>query len=217
VTAATLSGRVFYRGPHPPRRALDLSGDPACAEHAPAETLVEDLVVDPSGGLANAVVFLEDGLPQGRYPVPPGRPSIDQRGCVYRPRVVAVMVGQELEFLNSDPTTHNIHPAPRENRAWNRSQVAEAIPIRDTFDREEIAIPIRCNVHPWMQAWVAVIGHPFFAVTGEDGSYRIQGVPPGEYGIGVWHEKLGRRSARTRLAPQEEVTLELDFPAGDGA
>jgi len=215
-TAATLTGRVLYDGPEPRPAEIDLGADPACAQSASGPVHAEDLVVNGNGTLRNALVFVKEGLPAGRYSVPSGTVVLDQRGCMYRPRVIGVMVGQEIEITNSDPTTHNIHPTPKENREWNRSQIPGGVPFRDSFAREEIAIPLRCNVHPWMKAWVAVLRHPYFAVTGEDGAFEIRNLPPGEYTVEVWHEKLGTAVRKVALSPGGAGTVEFTLGGAGG-
>jgi plastocyanin len=209
TTAASLSGRILYQGPEPKPVRIDLGADPACAAGNAEPVYSQDLVVSSGGTLGNALVFVKDGLPAGRYPVPRDAVILDQKGCIYHPRVVALMVGQDLEITNSDSTTHNVHPIPRENREWNRSQFAGAEPIRESFGREEVAVPIKCNVHPWMKAWVAVLKHPYFAVTGEDGKFEIGNLPPGEYTIEVWHEKLGTIDRKVTLGASQAGKLEV--------
>ncbi len=209
TTAATLTGTVLYDGPEVRPAEIDLGADPACSEATAGPVAAEDLVVNGNGTLRNAVVFVKEGLPAGRFRAPADTVTLDQRGCMYRPRVIALMVGQELEITNSDPTTHNIHPTPKENREWNRSQIPGGVPFRDSFAREEIAIPLRCNVHPWMKAWVAVLKHPYFAVTGETGAFQIKSLPPGEYTVEVWHEKLGTAVRKVALSPGGAGSVEF--------
>ena len=118
--------------------------------------------------------------------------ALNQSGCRYHPHVLGVMAGQTIKIVNGDPTTHNIHPTPKDNREWNESQAPQAAPLEKTFAREEIMLPVKCNQHPWMRMFVNVVKNPFYAVTGPDGKFEIKGLPPGDYTIAFVHEKLRR-------------------------
>jgi hypothetical protein len=216
-TAASVSGEVRYQGPQVKPVPIDMGADPACAKSNAEPVYAQDLVVNSNGTLRNALVFIKDGLPPGKYPLPKSQPSLDQKGCMYHPRVIGVMVGQEFQIGNSDPTMHNIHPSPKENREWNRAQIQGGAPFHDHFSHKEIAVPVKCNVHPWMKAWIAVLEHPYFAVTGEDGSFEIQGLPPGDYTIEVWHEKLGTMDQKVTLAPKQAGHADFTLAGGSGA
>lgn len=213
-TACSVSGRIVYDGPAPAPVPIDLSADPACAREHPQPVYAQDLLVGPERGLRNALVWIEAGAPEGRYPLPDATPRLNQAGCLYEPRVLAVRLGQPLEISNGDATFHNVHAIPKDNREWNRSQVPGGDSFDETFAREEIGIPLRCNVHPWMRAYVSVLRHPFFDVTGEDGRYAIAGLPPGEYTLAVWHEKLGTRERRLALAARESASVDFTFGVG---
>ena len=216
-TAASVSGQVRYEGPPVRPVPIDMGADPACAKVNTGPVFAQDLVVNADGTLRNALVFIKDGLPAGKYPLPKSQPTLDQKGCMYHPRVLGVMVGEDFEIQNSDPTMHNVHPSPKENREWNRAQIQGGAPFHDHFSRKEIAVPVKCNVHPWMKAWIAVLAHPYFAVTGEDGSFEIQGLPPGDYTIEVWHEKLGTSDQKITLAPKQAGRADFKLGGGSGA
>jgi Carboxypeptidase regulatory-like domain len=132
---------------------------------------------------------------------------------MYDPHVIAVMTGQNIEVKNDDQTTHNIHPMPKDNREWNKSQPPGAAPISDSFARAENAIPVKCNVHPWMKSYIAVFKHPYFAVTGKDGSFQLPNLPPGEYTVEAWHEKLGTMTQKITVAAGESKTVDFTFKA----
>ena len=121
------------------------------------------------------------------------------------------LVNQPLQVTNSDMTTHNIHPVPKDNREWNQSQPPGAAPLMETFAREEVAIPVKCNVHPWMRSYICVVGHPFYAVTGDDGSFTIKGLPPGDYTIEAWHEKYGKQETKVTVGPKESKAADFTF------
>jgi hypothetical protein len=130
--------------------------------------------------------------------------------------VVAVRANQELKVVNADPTTHNIHPAPNNNREFNQTQ-PPGMPLSVTFAREEIAIPVKCNIHPWMRSYIAVFKHPYFAVTGKDGTFEIGNLPPGAYTITAWHEKLGTAFQKITIGESETETVEFAFKAAPGS
>ena len=139
---------------------------------------------------------------------------------MYEPHVVALMAGQTLEVKNDDQTTHNIHPMPKDNREWNTSQPPGASPIDNSFARQEVAIPVKCNVHPWMKGYIAVLKNPFFAVTTKDGKFDLKGLPPGTYTIEAWQEHYGTVDQQVTIGPKESKSVDLSFnasapPAGD--
>jgi plastocyanin len=209
ANAGTITGKVAYTGAAPKLAKIKMDAEPACAAKHSTPPMTQDVVLNGNGTLRYAIVYVKSGLPAGDYPVPSTPAILDQDGCEYRPHVLAVMAGQEIQIKNSDDTTHNIHPLPTQNREWNKSQPAGAEPLREAFAREEIAIPVKCNVHPWMKAYVGVFKHPFFAISGEDGSFTIPNVPPGEYTIEVWQEKLGVQEQKVTVGPTE--TKQVDF------
>jgi plastocyanin len=199
---ASITGKVIFEGTPPPRRPVSMDATPACARQHEKAQLSEEVIVNENGTLRNVFVYVKEGLPAGQWPVPTTPVTIDQKGCVYKPHVIGVMVNQDVEFLNSDPTNHNIHPLPRLNREWNESQPPQGEPKLKPFPKAEIGIPVKCNVHPWMRVYVNVVEHPFHAVTGEDGSFTLKGLPPGEYTLEAWHERYGTQEIKVTAAPQ---------------
>jgi len=208
-TAATVSGTVKFDGTAPKPPKIDMSQDPACKGDNTAET-----VVVKDGDLANVFVYVKDGLGNRNFDVPKDSVVLDQKGCRYHPHVLAVMTGQNVEIKNDDPTTHNIHPTPKDNREWNESQPPSAAPLQKTFAREEIMLPVKCNQHPWMKMYVNVVKSPFYAVTGPDGKYEIKGLPPGDYTLAFVHEKLGEQDQKVTVAPKDSKTVDTTFKAG---
>jgi hypothetical protein len=136
---------------------------------------------------------------------------------MYTPHVLALMAGQELIVINSDKTTHNIHPTPKVNRDWNKSQSAGQPNLVETFPREEVSIPVKCNIHPWMKSYIAVFKHPYFGVTGANGSFDIKNLPPGTYTLEAWHEKYGTSDQTVTVGPKEAKTISFTFKAAAGA
>jgi plastocyanin len=211
ATVGSISGQVKFDGAAPKAQKIDMSQDPACK--GPNEA--ENLVVDKSD-LANVFVYVKDGLGNRTFDVPKDAVALDQSGCRYRPHVLGVMAGQTVQIKNDDPTTHNIHPTPKDNREWNESQPPQAAPIEKNFAREEIMLPVKCNQHPWMKMYINVVKNPFYAVTGPDGKYEIKGLPPGDYTIAFVQEKLGEQDQKVTIAPKEAKTVDQTFKAGGG-
>jgi hypothetical protein len=136
---------------------------------------------------------------------------LDQDGCIYKPHVLGVMTGQNIRIKNSDPTNHNIHPLPKVNQEWNESQPPKGEEKLKSFAREEVMIPVKCNVHPWMRSYIGVVSHPFFAVTGDDGTFTIKGLPPGTYTLETWHEKFGPQDMQVTVGPKESKTVDFTY------
>lgn len=203
-TAGVISGKVFFSGKLPPRKTIEMDQDPLCAkQHA---TPVVDEIIAASGSgpekaLGNVFVYLKKGLEDKNFEPPADPVTIEQKGCWFGPRVLGIQVGQVLKVINADPLTHNIHPLAQVNREWNQSQAPGAAAFTRRFTQPEVMIRVKCNIHIWMHAWVGVVAHPYFAVTGADGSFALRKVPPGSYTIEVWHEQLGRQAQQVTLAP----------------
>ena len=209
ATAATVSGTVKFDGTAPKAAKIDMSQDPACQGANTAEN-----VVVVGGNLENVFVYVKDGLGNRTFDVPTQPVTLDQSGCRYKPHVLGVMAGQAIKINNDDPTTHNIHPTPKDNREWNESQAPKAPALEKNFAREEIMLPVKCNQHPWMRMFVNVVKSPFYAVTGPDGKYEIKGLPPGDYTIAFVHEKLGEQDQKVTLAPKDTKTVDASFKPG---
>ncbi|MBI4447037.1 MAG: hypothetical protein HY645_14170 [Acidobacteria bacterium] len=209
--AATLSGKVSFTGPAPKGVRLRMDQDAACAKQHSGPVMLQEVRVGEAGGLQDVFVWVKEGLQGKSFETPREEVVLDQKACIYEPRVVGLVTGQNVKILNSDPTTHNVHPLPKQNREWNQSQPPNAAPLVKTFAREEIMIPVKCNVHPWMKSYIGVVSHPFFAVTRTDGTFEIKGLPPGEYTIQAWHEKLGTVEQKVTLGAQETKSLEFTF------
>jgi plastocyanin len=206
ATAATVSGTVKFDGPVPKAAKIDMSQDPACKGTNTAEN-----VIVAGGDLANVFVYVKEGLGNRTFDIPKEAITLDQSGCKYHPHVLGVMAGQTVKIVNSDPTTHNIHPTPKDNREWNESQPPQAAPLEKNFAREELMLPVKCNQHPWMRMFVNVTKSPFYAVTGPDGKFEIKGLPPGDYTIAFVHEKLGEQDQKITLAAKDSKTVGVTF------
>jgi len=213
ATAATVTGKVNFEGDPPKMPPINMSAEPDCAQlhdHAPPARVVE---VNDNGTLKNVFLWVKAGL-EGKKFKPDANPGIlDQKGCIYRPHVVALRAGQPIRVTNSDPTTHNVHPLPKVNREWNKSQSPGAPAIERVFARQEIMIPVKCNIHPWMRSYISVVDHPFYAVTAEDGSFTIEGLPPGSYTIEAIHERFGSQESPVEVGPSESKEIEFTYSA----
>jgi len=208
---ATISGTVHFTGTAPANPPIDMSEEAACkAKYSTPPTDPQILVAN--GQLANAFVYVKSGLPAGAtYPAPAEPVVIDQDGCLYHPRVFGLMVGQTLEIRNSDPVLHNIKAVPTANRGFNISQPTQGMKTTRKFDTPEVMVPLECNVHGWMNAHVGVLPHPFFAVSGADGTFTIRGLPAGTYELEAWHEKLGTRTVSVTVTDGGTATAEISF------
>ena len=211
ATVATINGTVKFDGAAPKASKIDMSQDPGCKGMNEAENVVVN-----GGDLANVFVYVKDGLGNRTFDVPKDPVVLEQQGCQYHPHVLGVMAGQTVQIKNSDPTTHNIHPTPKDNREWNESQPPSSPAIEKNFAREEIMLPVKCNQHPWMKMYVNVVKTPFYAVTGKDGKYEIKGLPPGDYTIAFVQEKLGEQDQKVTVAAKDTKTVDQSFkPAAE--
>lgn len=208
ATVATVNGTVKFDGTAPKPAKIDMSQDPGCKGTNEAES-----VVVSGGDLANVFVYVKDGLGNRTFELPKDPVVLDQKGCQYHPHVLGVMAGQTVQIKNDDPTTHNIHPTPKDNREWNESQPPSSPALEKNFAREEIMLPVKCNQHPWMKMYVNVVKSPFFAVTDKSGKYEIKGLPPGDYTLAFVHEKLGEQDQKVTVAPKETKTVDTSFKA----
>jgi plastocyanin len=208
ATGASLKGIVRFEGTVPKPKLISMSADPSCARQHPSPVFAQEVMTDSKGDLQNVVVFVSEGLGDRTFDAPTQPVVVEQKGCMYLPHVLAVRANQPLHVVNDDPTSHNIHPTPANNREWNKAEPPGSS-VDEAFAREEIAIPVKCNLHPWMHGYVAVFKHPYFAVTGKDGSFDLSSLPPGTYTIKAWHEKLGMSTQTITIGANE--TKEISF------
>jgi plastocyanin len=206
---AAIKGKVVFVGSVPPPKKVDITIDQyVCGTTKDAG----DLLVSPQKELRNAVVWLENPPASAPSPAQAEKVEMDQNGCVFIPRVVVVPAGGTVDFLNSDRLLHNLHATPKLNVSFNRTQPkSRTIPI--TFDKPEI-VRINCDLHSWMVGWVVVAAHPFYAITGADGQFTFDNLPPGQYKLQVWHERLGTVPANVTVGDQQaaRVTVEMKAP-----
>jgi plastocyanin len=206
TTAANISGTVSFVGVAPKGAKIDMSQDTACKGTNTAENVVVE-----GNNLSNVFVYVKEGLGTRTFDVPKDAVTIDQNGCKYHPHILGVMAGQTVKIVNSDPTTHNIHPTPKDNREWNESQPPQSAALEKSFAREEIMLPVKCNQHPWMKMYVNVVKNPYYAVTGPDGKFEIKGLPPGDYTLAFVQEKLGEQDEKVTLSAKESKVVNASF------
>ncbi|MGC2173611.1 MAG: carboxypeptidase regulatory-like domain-containing protein [Candidatus Sulfotelmatobacter sp.] len=212
-----ITGTVKLEGTPPHMRGIDMSKDPYCVkQHANNPAHLETVVVGQGGGLENVVLYISEGLTSGELTeVPTTMPLFDQKNCMYTPHVLAMDVGQKYKVITSDQTTHNIHPLPNPltgNIPWNESQPPGAPPIIKSWKAEEVAIPVQCNIHPWMHGWFVVVKGPY-ATTDDKGEYTISGVPPGSYTVTAWQEDYGTQTAKVTVAAGKPGTADFTYKA----
>jgi plastocyanin len=204
----TVSGKVTYTGTPAKQKSIDMSKEPACAKMHNPPIMTEGVVTGPNNALANVVVYISAGADDPNAPAQ--AVTFTQKGCQYGPHVLAMHTGQELDVLNDDPTSHNIHPLAKVNREWNKSQPPGTPPIKDKWDQPEF-IEVKCNIHPWMHGWFVVLKTNHYAVTGDSGSFTLPNLPPGKYTITAWHESGARQSQDVTIAGNETKTVDFSI------
>lgn len=213
---AKLTGSVKFEGKAPRMRRIDMAGaDAKCAEmHGGERQKPETVIINENGTLRNVFVWVKTGIDGWEFPMPEGDALLDQKGCMYTPHVQGMRQGQSLSVKTSDPTAHNVHGYGKKNRSFNRSQPSGASNVAIRMRRDEASPPmkVKCDIHPWMNAFVAVVPHPYFAVTGPDGSFELPNLPPGTYTVEAWHEKYDAMEQTVTIGDSETQTLEFTYP-----
>ena len=213
LAAATVSGTVVFDGKAPALRPLAMDAEPVCMKMHGGKPVPNEMLALGSGNtMGNILVWVSKGLPAGKtFPVPKEPVTLDQNGCMYKPHVMGIMVGQTYRILNSDGVLHNIHTLPKINPSFNRGMPASMKEATTVFSKPEDVFHIKCDVHPWMSAYMAVFTHPFFSATGTDGKFTISGLDPGTYEITAWHEKLGTKTASVTVGANDKKTQDFKF------
>lgn len=207
----TLTGKVVFQGEVSAAEGVVVAGNPECAAfHTDATIPSEELIVQ-NGAVKNVFVYVKEGLEGYDFPAPEASVKVSNKQCVYTPHVLGVQVGQTVDILNEDPTLHNVHSYSKANVSWNIGLPFAGMKQVKKFEAPEVMVSLKCDVHPWMRGYIGVVAHPYFAVTGDDGSFEIKDLPPGNYTIDVWHEKLGVQTLELTVAPSEVKIVEIRF------
>ena len=201
-----IAGTVKFKGKAPEPKVIS-TPDPFCAK-APIKE--EDLLVNAAGGLRNVIVRVVKGA-SGTYEAPKTPATMDQSGCMYRPRVQVVTAGQTVQIRNSDQTLHNVHTYKGASTMFNQAQIPGGSPLSKTFADGGQLVKFKCDVHPWMTGYIAIATNPFFAVTGDDGAFKLENLPPGSYTLEAWHERLGTRTADVKVEPDAAAPVAVTF------
>jgi plastocyanin len=211
---ATITGEIKLVGKAPANPPIDMGEEPKCKAEYTSTPHERVVVVNPNGTLADVFVYVKAGLPAGAtYPSPSSPVVIDQRGCMYHPRVFGIMVGQPLEIENSDSLLHNIKAMGKQNRPFNISQPAAGMTTNRVFTTSEVMLRFECNVHGWMHAYAGVLPHPFFSTTGADGKFTIKNLPAGTYTLEAWHDAFGAVTATVTVRDNETTPVAFTYAA----
>ncbi len=212
TTAVVITGTIRFQGTPPRMAAIDMSEELACRDKYPEPPRAQTVVVNSNGTLQNVFIYLKTGLDTAlRFPVPPDSAWMDQTGCRYEPHVLGMQAGQTLAIKNSDAVLHNINAKPTANRGFNISQPQAGMVSTRTFLVPEVMVPVGCDVHGWMSAHIGVLAHPYFATSGDDGSFTIRRLPPGTYTIEAWHEQYGPQTMQVTVGASESKTVDFTF------
>jgi hypothetical protein len=214
AVAGNVKGVVNLEGTAPKNEPIKMNADPVCVKQNKDPQFQTTYVVSDDGKtLGNVFVYVKDGLGNYIYDTPTAPAKIDQQNCRYHPHVFGIRVNQPLEIVNSDPTLHNIHALPKGNAEFNTGQPIQGMKTTHTFSAKEVMVPFKCDVHGWMNAYVGVLDHPYFAVTEKDGKFELKDLPAGTYTLEAWHEKLGTQTASVTLGPKETKDIAFTFKA----
>ena len=211
ATAGNLSGTVAFEGAVPEMAVIDMTEEPPCADKHSTPPLVEEVVVGNGDRLANVFIYVSEGLGDLTFPTPTEPVQLDQNGCVYAPHDLGVMAGQDITIKNSDAVLHNINASPATNRGFNFGQPVANMESTRSFPAAEVMIPVRCDVHGWMGAYIGVVDHPYYAVTGESGEFSLETLPPGDYTITAWHERYGVQTEAVTVVTGETADVTFVF------
>ena len=209
ATAGNIAGSVVFEGTAPSMDAIDMSSESVCAAKHASTPMIEEVVVNSNGTLANVFVYVKEGLESLQFPTP-GAVLLDQNGCVYLPHVLGVMAGQDITIKNSDGLLHNINASPAEQRGFNTSQPV-AMETTRAFGTAEVMVPLRCDVHGWMNAYVGVLDHPYHSVSNGSGAFSLSTLPPGDYVIEAWHERYGTQTQNVTVTTGQTAEVTFTF------
>ena len=210
LVAGDVTGKIVFKGKAPVEARINMNADPICKKAHAGPVVGEEVVENKNGTLKNVLVYVKDGLNGKSFSAPAQKLLFDQEGCQYKPHVLGIMVGQQLDIKNSDNTLHNVHSLSKLNPQFNRAQPMKNMVMSEKFDKTEI-FKVKCEVHPWMNAYIGVFNNPYYAVSGDDGSFTIKGLPAGEYTIEAWQEKYGTQSAKVKVDASGKATVDFTY------
>lgn len=215
ATAGSVTGKILFTGMPPLNKKINMIDVPNCAKTHSAPVMTEGFVPGDNGTLQNVVVYLDGDFSAYSFPAASAPVQVDQQGCIYAPHVVAVMTGDPLEVTNKDAVTHNINAMSQLRQGWNETQMSAGPPIVRRFAAQEIPMIVKCNMHPWMRFYLAVVDHPYFQVTGKDGQFALRNVPPGTYTLTAWDEIFGIKKQTVVIQVKQEQNVSFTFTDQD--
>jgi plastocyanin len=210
--AGDVTGKISFEGSAPKAAKLMMNADPVCMRAHKEPVFGEEVVVNKNGTLKNVLIYVKEGLGSKKFDAPSSKVTFDQRGCQYSPHVLGIQTGQELDVVNSDPTLHNVHSLSKDNAQFNIAQPKQGMKLTKKFDKAEV-FKVKCEVHTWMGAYIGVFNHPFFAVSGDDGSFSLKKLPAGDYTIEAWHEKYGTQTIKVKVGATGEAKADFKYAA----
>jgi len=209
--AGTVAGKAAFTGTAPAMQKINMDADPTCASLHSEPVYSEEVVVNPNGTLRHVFVYVKEGLEGKTFPAASQTVVMDQKGCHYTPHVFGLQVNQPLEIVNSDATLHNVHGMPKQSKEFNLGMPIQGMKLTRKFDKPEVMVKFKCDVHPWMSAYAGVLLHPFFSVAGEDGTFEIKDIPAGSYVVEAWHEKYGTQTQTISVDETGSTTADFTF------
>lgn len=213
VMAGNVTGSISFSGTAPAPEEIKMNADATCAGAHSGTVTSQDVIVNSNNTLKNVFVYVKTGLEGKTFETPKTPVALDQKGCMYEPHVFGAMVNQEIEIVNSDSTLHNVHAMPTAQKEFNLGMPIKGMKLKKKFATSEVMVKFKCDVHPWMHAYIGVLPHPFFAVSGDDGSFTIKDLPAGTYTIEAWHEKYGTQTQEITVAEGEAPAVNFTFNA----
>ena len=210
--SGAVTGKISFKGAKPSVPAIKMNADKKCLNlHGGKDVPSEQVVVNSNNTLRYVFVYVKSGLEGKKFPVPGSKVTIDQKGCMYTPHVFGMMAGQSLEIINDDPFMHNIHALPKNSSPFNIGQPKKGMKNTKTFDKPEVMVKVKCDVHNWMSAYIGVLNHPFFAVSDDKGNFTIKDLPAGDYVLEAWQEKYGAQTMKVTVGASETKTADFTF------
>ena len=203
--AANVTGSVKFTGTASENEVISMNADPTCLSLHKDAVRAETVIVNPNSTLKNVFVYVKEGV-KDTTPPPAEAVTIDQKGCTYHPHVFGIQVGQDLEILNSDSTLHNIHSLAEKSKQFNLGMPIQGMKLKKKFEAPEVMLKMKCDVHPWMSAYIGVLPHSFYGVTDDQGKFEIKNLPDGEYTIEAWHEKYGTQTQTVTVSGSDAIT-----------